>query len=96
MSANSTLTRDALPATLCARCLRHRVLITVDRHGSRKVLDELRVPGGLYDLDERGRAVRRPIARVVAEAADARAGRLNTTRGYAVHECPTARPRRSH
>jgi hypothetical protein len=90
MSASTTLTRDTLPTTACARC-QARILITVDRHGARKVLDAHRVPGGLFELDGRGRAARRPLTVIAAEVRAAHAGRLNVGRGFAVHECPKAR-----
>lgn len=87
--STSTLTRDALPTTTCRLCPA-RVVLTVDRSGMRKVLDAHRVPGGIYELDARGKARRRPLTVVTAELRDQAAGQLNVTRGYAVHDCPGA------
>lgn len=77
----TTATRERAGTDVCGEC-HEPVLIRYTDHHKRVVLDPEPELVGLYSLDENGRAIRRRLVDMAAEAQ----GKLNVG-GYAPHEC---------
>jgi hypothetical protein len=73
------------PHTLCRHCQTEVLVTSGGSDGRAKILDPTPVTGGLYRLDSRGRAVRRPISDMSFEIRCRTAVRGG---GYTPHECP--------